>query len=144
LVKASDLHLEAGPVLQKAGANRTIASKSLLGLGCAGKIACMVLIIFGFISVPLWTVSQTIAGPRAIGRWMGLQSTFANLAGIVAPVLTGIAVDLTGNFRAAFAAAALFYVTSAVAWIFGIDKVEPLLWDEASLPKPGATDCAPA
>jgi MFS family permease len=141
--------------LQKAGANRTTTSKTLLGIGCAGKITCMALIIFapptwaipclfvnevfsGFLSPVLWTVSQIIAGPRAIGRWMGVQMTVGNLAGVVAPVLTGIAVDVTGSFAAAFGAAALFYVISGIAWIFGVNKVEPLAWDESPLPKYGA------
>jgi MFS family permease len=133
--------------LQRACVSRTVASKSLLGIGCLGKITCMTGIIFappgwaipllfvnevfsGFISPILWNVSQTIAGPRAIGRWMGVQMTVGNVAGLVAPVLTGIAIDLTGSFASAFAAAALFYVTSGIAWIFGVDKVEPMAWDE--------------
>jgi MFS family permease len=147
--------------LQTTGANRTITSKTILGIGCAGKISCMAGIVFapptwaipclfanevfsGFISVPLWTVSQIIAGPRAIGRWMGVQMTVGNVAGVVAPVVTGIAVDLTGSFAAAFAAAGLFYVTSGFAWIFGIDKVEPLVWDDSPRERPGTPNYAAA
>ena len=69
---------------------------------------------------------------------MGVQMTVGNLAGVVAPVLTGIAVDVTGSFAAAFGAAALFYVISGIAWIFGVNKVEPLAWDESPFPKYGA------
>jgi MFS family permease len=150
--------------LQNAGACRTMTSKTLLGIGCAGKITCMAGIIFapptwaipllfvneifsGFISPILWTVSQTIAGPRAIGRWMGVQMTVGNIAGVVAPVLTGIAIDLTGSFAAAFAAAALFYVMSGIAWIFGVDKVEPLVWELVPLvplARPGSPNYAGA
>jgi MFS family permease len=147
--------------LQNAGASRTNTSKTLLGIACVGKITCMAGIVFapptwaipclfvnevfsGFISPVLWTVSQTIAGPRAIGRWMGVQLTVGNLAGVAAPVVTGVAIDLTGSFAAAFGAAALFYAIGGIAWIFGVEKVEPLEWDDAPLPAPGDADFARA
>jgi len=47
-------------------------------------------------------MSQTIAGPRAISRWMGLQLMVGSVAGVVAPVVTGIVIDMTGNFSAAW------------------------------------------
>jgi hypothetical protein len=59
-------------------------------------------------------------------------------------VVTGTAIDLTGSFAAAFGAAALFYVVGGIAWIFGVDKVEAPVWDEAPLPRPGAPDYARA
>jgi len=78
---------------------------------------------------------------------MGVQMTVGNIAGVVAPVLTGIAIDLTGSFAAAFAAAALFYVMSGIAWIFGVDKVEPLVWELVPLvplARPGSPNYAGA
>jgi MFS family permease len=48
------------------------------------------------------------------------------------------AVDLTGSFTSAFGAAALFYVTSGIAWTFGVGKVEPLVWDERPPPSVNA------
>ena len=79
----------------------------------------------------IWSMSQTIAGPRAIGRWMGLQLMIGNVAGIIAPVVTGIAIDLTGTFSAAFWVVASFYIFAAFTWIFIVQKVEPLQWDPA-------------
>jgi|SRR5450432_167630 len=64
--------------------------------------------------------------------------------GDLSPVVTGIAVDLTGSFASAFGAAALFYVTSGIAWIFGVDKVEPLVWDERPPPSVDAPEFARA
>src|SRR5215472_16557196 len=51
--------------------------------------------------------SQTLAGPHATGKWSGLQNSFANLSGVVAPALTGFLVDRTGNFRLPLVIAAL-------------------------------------
>ena len=47
----------------------------------------------------IWAFSQTLAGPHAVGRWIGLQNGFANLAGVVGPALTGFIVDWTGHFQ---------------------------------------------
>src|SRR4029077_2764186 len=49
----------------------------------------------------IWAFSQTLAGPHAVGRWTGLQNSFANLAGVVGPALTGFIVDWTGHFQVA-------------------------------------------
>jgi MFS transporter, ACS family, D-galactonate transporter len=41
--------------------------------------------------------SQTLAGPHGAGKWTGLQNGFANVAGVVAPALTGFLVERTGE-----------------------------------------------
>ncbi|MEO6913926.1 MAG: hypothetical protein ABI182_07900 [Candidatus Baltobacteraceae bacterium] len=48
-----------------------------------------------------------MAGPEATGRWVGVQNTIANIAGIIAPSLTGILVDRTGSFILPFTIAAV-------------------------------------
>jgi len=45
-----------------------------------------------------WAIAQTLAGPLAAGRWTGVQNSIGNLAGWVAPALTGFLVDRTGRF----------------------------------------------
>ena len=52
----------------------------------------------GIASSGVFAFTQTLAGAQATGRWTGLQNGFANLAGAVAPALTGFAVDRTGSF----------------------------------------------
>ncbi|MGQ9918381.1 MAG: MFS transporter [Bryobacteraceae bacterium] len=44
-----------------------------------------------------WAFTQTLAGPAA-GRWTGMQNAFANLGGIIAPVVTGVLAEATGRF----------------------------------------------
>jgi hypothetical protein len=46
-----------------------------------------------------------------------VQNTLGNLAGILAPVITGILVDATGNFRSAFAVAGLINVLGVLGWV---------------------------
>ena len=75
--------------------------------------------------------AQTLAGPRAAGRWVGLQNGVANLAGITGPALTGFLVDWTGSFYAAFGIAALVTLAGGVAWVFGVRKLEQVNWPAA-------------
>ncbi|PYY17294.1 MAG: MFS transporter [Acidobacteria bacterium] len=72
--------------------------------------------------------SQTLAGPHATGRWTGMQNGFANLAGVFGPALTGYTVDWTGNFKAAFAITAAVSLAGALAWTFGVGRLEPIRW----------------
>jgi MFS family permease len=85
-------------------------------------------VFFGLQSPSLGSITQTLAGPRAAGRWMGIQNFIANMAGVLAPLITGLVVDKTGEFYWAFAIAAA--VTLAGAFAFGllIRRVAPLPW----------------
>src|ERR1044072_8609000 len=49
---------------------------------------------FGIFNCCLWSITQTIAGPLAAGKWVGLQNCIGNLAGWVAPWLTGVVLDV--------------------------------------------------
>jgi cyanate permease len=71
--------------------------------------------------------AQTIAGPRAVGRWSALQNGFGNFAGLAAPALTGFMVDKTGHFFTAFALVAAISVSGALVWSFAV-KFAPVDW----------------
>jgi len=60
---------------------------------------------FGFSSATCFAIGQTLAGPRAAAKWAGVQNCLGNIAGIVAPVVTGFVVQETGQFFWAFAIA---------------------------------------
>jgi MFS transporter, ACS family, D-galactonate transporter len=76
----------------------------------------------------IFAFSQTLAGPEAAGRWTGLQNGFANLAGVVAPALTGFAVDQTGSFVAPMAITTVVLIIGAMAWVFIVGRVEQVNW----------------
>ncbi len=76
----------------------------------------------------LWPIAQTLAGPRAAGRWVGIQNCLANTAGIIGPAVTGWIVDRTGSFDVAFLLAALVVIGGAFGWGLVIERVEPLIW----------------
>jgi len=48
--------------------------------------------------------------------------------GVVAPALSGFAVDQTGSFAAALAITAGVLVVGALAWVFVVGRVEQVSW----------------
>ena len=88
-------------------------------------VACL---SYGMFSSNLWAITQTLSGPEAAGKWSGLQNCFGNLAGVVAPALTGIVVSRTGRFSLAFVAVACVLTTGAGAYVFIVRRVEPVRW----------------
>lgn len=79
-----------------------------------------------------WAIPQVLAGPQMVGRWVGVQNFVGNLAGAVAPVLTGFLLDRTGSFYWPF------FITAVVAWIGGlgwwfvVGPLEQVDWEKIS------------
>jgi MFS family permease len=88
-------------------------------------IACM---SYGTFASSHWAITQTLAGPRAAGKWSGVQNFVANLSGVVAPAVTGLVVDRTGQFFWAFAVSAGVVLVGAAAYLFVIPSIEPVVW----------------
>jgi MFS transporter, ACS family, D-galactonate transporter len=131
------------------GASPTLVRKTFTGGGMAGAaifaIACVLtgpgfstaaVILttssLGMSSSNVWAITQTLAGPHAAGRWTGLQNFVGNFAGIVAPALTGIVLDRTGNFFWPFAITAVMCLLGAASWIFLIGPVKQVVWNDRS------------
>ena len=93
--------------------------------------------VFLGILIPAFYVTvQTLAGPEAAGRWMGVQKLFGNLAGVSAPVITGVVVDRTGTFSAGFLIAAVLAVVGIIAYGFIVHRIEPIDWLTTARPTP--------
>jgi MFS family permease len=86
---------------------------------------------YGLCSSNQWAITQTLAGPEAAGKWTGLQNGFGNLAGVVAPVVTGAIVSATGQFFYAFAVVAVVVVLGALSVLFIVGPVEPVFRKES-------------
>jgi MFS family permease len=71
-----------------------------------------------------------IAPPDASGAVAGIMNTAAGLAGIVAPIITGILVKLTGSFQQAFALASVFIIIAALTMWFVVGKIEQISFDK--------------
>jgi ACS family D-galactonate transporter-like MFS transporter len=127
------------------GASPTLVRKTFTGGGLAlaglfiglaevsSTNACMAALIlgvmsFGAVSSNVWAITQTLAGPVAAGRWTGFQNFVGNLAGIVAPWLTGFVLERTGHFSWAFIIMTAVALSGAASWFFIVGPVEPVVW----------------
>lgn len=90
----------------------------------------------GIVTPAIWASLQTLAGPRASARWMGVQNFCANLAGVAAPALTGVIVDRSGSFASAFVIAALIALIGMLALTVVVRRIEPIDWSGARSPAP--------
>lgn len=77
-----------------------------------------------------FAVAQIFAGPRAAGRWVGIQNFGGNCAGILGPVITGLIVDASDSYTVAFVVAGAITLGGAVFWGLVVPRVEPVPWDE--------------
>jgi MFS transporter, ACS family, D-galactonate transporter len=85
---------------------------------------------FGLFSSNHWAITQTLAGPLAAGRWTGLQNCIANLAGVIAPYVTGVIISRTGNYYLAFSSASAILVIGALCYLFVVRHVAPVAWPD--------------
>jgi MFS transporter, ACS family, D-galactonate transporter len=127
------------------GATPTLVRKSFVGGGLAlsgifigvavvsDQTYCVValilgVILFGVSASNVFAITQTLAGPQAAGRWTGFQNFVGNLAGVVAPTLTGFVLERTGHFYWAFIILTAVSLTGLASWFLLIGKIEPVTW----------------
>jgi len=130
-----------------AGTSTTRVRKTLLGVGSLGLGACFVAapiapnaafvwvlcvagISIGMSGGMCWTVTQTLAGPHAAGRWAGVQNFIGNFAGGVGPLLTGYLLGRTGLFYWPFLIAAAVSLVGALSWVALVGPIEPVDWEK--------------
>ncbi len=101
------------------------------GLGSA-RVAIAGLVVssvaMGLGGCNLYTIGQTLAGPQASGKWIGVQNAIGNLAGILAPVVTGALIDWTGRYSVAFLVTGAISICGAGAWLLLVRRVAPIVW----------------
>jgi ACS family D-galactonate transporter-like MFS transporter len=78
---------------------------------------------FGLASSNFWSLTQSISPEAVVGRIVGYLNTVGNLAGICAPLLTGILMGRSKNFQSSIflaglslwiAVAAIFFLVRAI------------------------------
>jgi nitrate/nitrite transporter NarK len=129
----------------RAGRSATLVYKGIMAANHIAAIACMAgmvmlpaagsiasLFVFEIVSgcsyPGLFAIPQIMAGPRATGRWVGVQNASGNLAGLIAPAITGVLVDRTGLFDVAFALAGAVNILGLIGWVSILPKIAPLTW----------------
>lgn len=131
----------------RAGASPTSVRKGMMLFGHTGVGIFLVLTVLApgrFLVVSLaltgaflgisvcnsWAISQMLAGPRMVGRWIGVQNFIGNLAGAVAPALTGFLLDRTGFFYWPFLITAVVAWIGGVSWWFVVGPLHEVDWEK--------------
>jgi MFS family permease len=135
----SDHWMERGASANRVRKTAIVAGSVLAALamlGCAFgdsvvSVASLFLaaLSFGLGTPTIYAIGQTLAGPRAAGKWIAVQNCVGNFAGVVAPLVTGLVIDRTGQFFWAFAIACAVTIGGIFAWGVMIRRVAPVDWD---------------
>ncbi|MBS0389220.1 MAG: MFS transporter, partial [Proteobacteria bacterium] len=120
------------PIMGLAQIGSSVCMAAMVLLPPAGSIAALLAfeIIAGCSYPGLFAIPQIFAGAGATGRWVGIQNACGNVAGMVAPVATGLLVDRTGRFDLAFIVAAVVSVLGCVGWLWMMPRIAPIDWHE--------------
>lgn len=99
-----------------------------------GDVACVALLVaacasLGLYSSNAWAVTQTLAGPRASGRWSGVKNAVGNFGGVASPAVTGWIVKETGSYVLAFAVAGLMLVIGVFAYVLLVPRIATVEWN---------------
>jgi MFS family permease len=105
----------------------------LLGMALGSQnVAVVSMFIFqmlmGASSPGVYAMSQILAGPRASGRWVGVQNSLGNMSGAISLWLTGYLVDRTGHFTLALIICAVVSLAGIIGWIGMIPRLAPIPW----------------
>ena len=84
--------------------------------------------MMGASSAGVYVMGQILGGPKATGRWVGIQNSIGNLSGMISPAFTGFVVQRTGHYELAFVAAAIVSALGIIGWIGMVPKLVPLDW----------------
>jgi ACS family D-galactonate transporter-like MFS transporter len=130
--------LKTAIIIGLCGVAVPMALCAVAGARLSVMLLLMAGVFFGVQSAPLGSITQTLGGPRAAGQWMGIQNLCANMAGVLAPLITGFAVDRGRDFFWAFAISAVITLAGVAAYAFVIRRVEPVAWPAATaaIPRP--------
>lgn len=131
-------------LLIKRGVSVTVARKAPL---CAGMLFSSVIIFAVFTPSPImaiillslsytslisastgiWAIPGDIAPSKnQVGKIGGIQNTFSNIAGIVAPIITGWLFGLTHSFVLPLIISGVLAIIGALSYWFMVGELKPL------------------
>ncbi len=131
------------------GGSTNYAYKSIMVVAHIGSAICLLCMAFGAKPLALigmfayqvlcgasspgiYAMSQVLAGPKATGRWVGIQNSVGSLAGAVSPFVTGEIIQSTGRFTNALLVAAVVMAVGVVGWTWMLPKLAELRWAPAA------------
>jgi MFS family permease len=99
------------------------------GRGLSLALLTLACFSYGLFSGTCWAMTQSLAGPRAAGKWTGLQNGLGNVAGLASPYVAGWIVSETKRFHEAFAVACALLLVGVVSLLWIVGRLEPHDWE---------------
>jgi ACS family D-galactonate transporter-like MFS transporter len=95
----------------------------------AASVSAAVVLVIGASLVGLATgnlivILQCCAPPEKVGLWTGIENLFGNVAGVLAPLVTGILITDTGSYSPGFDLAAFVLVGGIASYWLLVGKLE--------------------
>ena len=81
--------------------------------------------LVGLATGNMFAIIQTCAPPDEVGTWTGIENFFGNIAGILAPFITGLLIARTGTYLPGFALAAGVLVAGPLAYWYVVGELSP-------------------
>jgi nitrate/nitrite transporter NarK len=133
------------------GSSANLVHKANMALTHSGFVVCMVCmgvgprpwalgamfmfqVLCGVQSPGVYAIPQILAGPRATGRWVGIQNSIGNFAGIVAPAATGFIIGSTHELTAAFLLSGAVSMLGLIGWLWMLPNLAELPWEAEETP----------
>src|SRR6266852_1205947 len=131
-----------GDYLIQHGVTTTVSRKSIIGVGLTASTVLVVAAAYveqSWLAVTLLTLSVgslrlatgsanslsiDLAPPGAVGSLSSIQNLFGNVGGLLAPIVTGRIVGVTGSFVIALLVAGGMALFGAISYVFIMGNVE--------------------
>jgi MFS family permease len=82
--------------------------------------------LVGLATGNLLVILQCCAPPGEVGTWTGVENFVGNIAGILAPIVTGVLIARTGSYFPGFALAAIVLVAGILSYWLIVGKLQPM------------------
>jgi MFS family permease len=86
----------------------------------------------GITSPNTWALTQAVSSKKIVGTVSGIQNTGGNIGAIIAPMLTGFIVQITGSFTLALALCGVLLVAGMIAYWFLVEEKVEIAGEPAS------------
>lgn len=73
----------------------------------------------------LIVILQCCAPPEQVGLWTGIENFWGNIAGVLAPLLTGILISRTGSYAPGFHLAVILLIAGLASYWFIVGELKP-------------------
>jgi MFS family permease len=81
--------------------------------------------LVGFSVGNLTAIVQSCAPHDEVGVWIGMENFLGNLAGVLAPIATGVLISLTGSYMPGFILAALVLLAGLLPYWLVVGELKP-------------------